>query len=100
MEKAQKKKKKEVNHADAMNSFIKKLAGTEAPPSQLSASGAQIIQEKPREERKEKEAFREAREEKGNKIKTAINNETKNASIDDDKVKESPKKGEQGAQQK
>jgi len=40
MEKAQKKKKKEVNHADAMNSFIKKLAGTEAPPSQLSASGA------------------------------------------------------------
>jgi len=55
-DKAIKKKKKDVDPAEAMNSFMQRLAGAESKSlSEERSSDVPLIQEKPKDEKKDKE---------------------------------------------
>ena len=74
-DKAIKKKKKEVDPAEAMNSFMKRLAGAESKPvSEDRSSANSQIQEKPKDDRKDKEQKKDAsKEEKAVQKKDVAN---------------------------
>jgi len=75
MDKGFKKKKKEVNAVEAMNSFIKRLAGPESKPlsEDRSSSNSQIA-EKPKDDRKDKDSKKETHKEEkiGQKKETGV----------------------------